>query len=373
MNYPPILDRIPPDILCLDDYERYALEFIAEPYLSYFQAGVADEQTLQLNRHQFDAHRILPRVLVDFDAANSGVDLFGRRHQSPILLGPVAHQGLIHPDAECATRFGADAVGVTTCASTLSSKTLEDIAAVSAEKCWFQLYFQSRREDTLALVRRAEQAGFEALLVTVDTPVNGLRNRIQRSGFALPAEVKEANLLGQVTPESRVLSAGQSVVLNGYMADAPSWKEIIWLREQTDLPILIKGILHPEDAAKAVAVGADGIVVSNHGGRSLDGVPATIDVITAVRQRVGDCVPVLLDGGIRRGTDIFKAIALGADAVLLGRPQVYALAVAGALGVAHMLKLLQEELHIAMALAGCPDLAAVRRATLPPARLPLGV
>jgi len=249
--------------------------------------------------------------------------------------------------------------------STLASVPMEDITARNRAGNWFQLYFQPRREDTLALVRRAEQAGYDTLVVTVDAVVSGVRNRPQRVGFELPAGVAAVNCRGFAPPQLAVRE-GESPVLHGIMAGAPQWRDIAWLKEQTRLPLVVKGLLHPADALQARAVGADAIVVSNHGGRTLDGVPASIDALPAIRAAVGSAYPLLLDSGVRRGTDIVKALARGADAVMIGRPQVFALAVAGALGVAHMLRLLREELEVAMALCGCATIAAIDAGCLVP-------
>ena len=271
----------------------------------------------------------------------------------------MAYHKLVHPDGERATAQAADALEAGFIASTMSSVSLEDIAAELGKNKWFQLYFQTSRDLTLSLVRRAENAGYTALVVTVDAPINGLRNRAQRAGFALPKHVQAVNVADIPVPDPARLTADQSVVFQGLMAHAPTWADLEWLRRATPLPIIVKGILHPDDAARVTATGLAGVVVSNHGGRTLDGLPASLTALPRVRAAVGPDFLVLLDGGIRRGTDVFKALALGANAVLVGRPQVYALAVAGALGVAHMLRLLREELEVTMALTGCPTLASI--------------
>jgi isopentenyl diphosphate isomerase/L-lactate dehydrogenase-like FMN-dependent dehydrogenase len=271
------------------------------------------------------------------------------------MLAPVAHQGLVHCRGELATVEAADVMEAGFVASSFSSQPLEAIAALTSQPKWFQVYFHSSREQTLMRIRRAEAAGYEALVVTVDVPINGLRNRIQRSSFSLPpsAQDLEADGLNSVPIE---LSSEQSVIFQGLMTQAPCWLDIKWLCEQTHLPVLIKGVSHPEDALRAIAIGAKGIVVSNHGGRSLDTLPAAIKLLPEIRRALGNDVVIILDGGIRRGTDVFKALALGANAVMIGRPQVYALAVAGALGVAHMIKIIRDELEVAMVLSGCSSI-----------------
>ena len=361
MDYPKTLQAIPPDLVCLDDYEQFAAQQIPSPYFEYIHSGVADERLLHRNRDSFSQLDILPRLLRDFRDANSATSLFDQILSAPILLAPVAHQRLVHPDGELATARGAAAVDVPMVVSTLASQRLEDIARAGAPGNWFQLYLQARREDSLSLLRRAEDAGYRAIVVTLDTPVNGLRNRSQRAGFALPPEVSEVNLANVAPPPGRQLHPGQSIVLNGIMADAPDWETLHWLRQQCSLPLLVKGVMHPDDARELQAAGIDGLVISNHGGRSLDAAPTPLSILPAIRGAVGNDYPLLMDGGIRRGSDVFKALALGANAVMIGRPQVYALATAGALGVAHMLKLLIDELHITMALAGCPRLDTIQR------------
>ena len=364
MQYREKLNHIPDTLLSLTDYERVAEDFIPPDVYTYICAGVADEITLTNNAQAFAQYSIVPRLLTSFSQANSHCQLFGQPLPQPIMLAPVAHHALVHPQAEIATAEGADAVDTPMVASTLSSRSLEDIAAATRGPKWFQLYFQRRREDTAELLERAERAGFKAIVVTADAPISGLRTRIQRSGFQGPSALDTENLKNMEPAPVRELEVGQSVILNGMMSEAPTWDELAWLRTKTQLPLLLKGVLHPEDAAHAQAIGLDGVIVSNHGGRTLDGIPASIDVLPAIRERVGGVFPLLLDSGIRRGTDVFVALARGANAVLVGRPQLYALSIAGALGVAHMLKLLQDELHVAMALAGCATLDDVRHATI---------
>lgn len=360
MTYPihDKLTQLPPELVALEDYQRLAPDFIPEPIYTYIRSGGADEHTLKRNSDAFSKLSLYNRVLVDFEQANTHTHLLGERFRHPILLAPVAHQGLVHHDAELATAQAADALEAGFVCSTLASKPIESIAANTTAPKWFQLYFQSSRTRTLALVERAQACGYSALVVTVDVPINGLRNHIQRSGFQLPENAQDISATNEhQTPIE--LNAEQSIIFQGLMSEAPKWQDIEWLKQNTQLPIVLKGISHPQDAQRALSIGVAGFVVSNHGGRSLDTLPATLDMLPAIRQAVGDSTPVLLDGGIRRGTDIFKALALGADAVMVGRPQMYALAVAGALGVAHMLKLLRDELEVTMALCGCQTLSDI--------------
>ena len=221
---------------------------------------------------------------------------------------------------------------------------------------WFQLYWQAPRDTTLALVRRAEACGFEALVLSVDAPVNGVRDTERRQGFRLPPGTNAVHL--QPAPATTT-PPGQSHIFDQLLPQAPDWDDVAWLRSQTRLPLLLKGITHPADAHLAIELGADGVVLSNHGGRTLDTVPATAQLLPAVARAIAGRVPLIVDGGLRRGTDVLKAIALGANAVMLGRPALHGLANAGALGVAHVLRLLRDELEVAMALCGCRTLADV--------------
>jgi 4-hydroxymandelate oxidase len=222
---------------------------------------------------------------------------------------------------------------------------------------WFQLYLQPDRHFTRDLVQRAEAAGYEALVLTVDAPVQGARDRERRAGFRLPAGVRSVNLDGMKLPPARTVGVTQSALFDDLLHHAPTWEDLAWLRSITRLPVLLKGVLHPEDALLAIEHGASGLIVSNHGGRTLDTAVSTAAAMPAVVRAVQGRAPVLVDGGIRRGTDVLKAMALGASAVMVGRPVLHGLANAGAQGVAHVLRLLRDELEIAMALTGCRTLA----------------
>jgi len=224
---------------------------------------------------------------------------------------------------------------------------------------WFQLYLTPDQAFNLDLVQCAERAGYESLVITVDAPVNGVRDRERRAGFHLPPGVSAVNLAGLSQPQSIVLAPGQSALFNGLLRSAANWADMEWLLSNTRLPVLLKGVMHPGDARQAMQMGVAGLIVSNHGGRTLDTAPSTAAVLPRIRQALGAGVPLLVDGGIRRGTDVLKAIALGANAVLIGRPYIYGLSNAGAQGVAHVLRLLRDELEIAMALCGCATLAEV--------------
>ncbi len=351
--------EIPAGVACVADYERLAAQRLDANAWAYLSGGAGDEITARWNREAFDRIQLLPRVLRGGPGGHTRLELLGRPFAHPILVAPVAYHRLAHGDGESGTAAAAAAQEAGLVVSTLSSETLEAVAAAAGPRRWLQLYVQPERAHTLDLVQRAEAAGYEALVVTVDAPVNGARDRERRAGFQLPRGITAANLTSYIAPAP---PAGmRSAVFDHFMARAPGWADIDWLVAQTHLPVVLKGILHADDAELAIAHGAAGIIVSNHGGRTLDTAAATIDVLPEIAERVAGRVPVLMDGGIRRGTDVFKAIACGASAVLVGRPVVHGLAVAGALGVAHVLRLLRDEFEIALALMGCTTLADIRR------------
>lgn len=359
---------VPPDVVAAGDYERHARALLPADVWAYIAGAGADSLTQRANRTAFDTQQLAGRVLSDMSAASTASTLFGVPLPFPILLAPVAHQKLVHPDGERATVLGASAVGAWMTVSTLSSVAIEEIAATAQTRLWFQLYVQAEREETLRLVRRAEDAGCRALVVTVDAPVNGVRNDEQRAGFRLPPHVRSPHTEGFAVPIARA-GPGESPVFKGLLDRAPTWADIAWLRQVTRLPILLKGVVHPADAERTISEGLDGIVVSNHGGRTLDTLPASLHALEAVAAHVRGRVPLLLDGGIRRGTDVLKALALGASAVMIGQPILHALTVAGPVGIAHLLTILRAEFEVAMALTGCASMAAIDRGVLWPPRL----
>ncbi|MEG3768493.1 alpha-hydroxy acid oxidase [Alteromonas sp. 14N.309.X.WAT.G.H12] len=346
--------QIPPDIAALIDYERYAKVNLNEQAWAYIYGGSGDEVSARQNETAYRQIKLLNRVLKDVSKGHTKTTLLGHTLAHPIILAPVAYQKLAHPDGEIGSALAAEAQDGLFVLSTLASTSLEQVAGSSSGQKWFQLYFQSQKEHTLDLVRRAEKAGYSALMITVDAPINGLRNREQRAGFSLPPGICAENCT-----EYQAQSAGnegKSTVFQGLMKTAPTWDDIAWIGDNTRLPIIIKGIINPQDAKEAKAHNVAGIVISNHGGRTLDTLPSPIDVLPAIRHQVGPDLPLLIDSGIRRGTDIFKALALGANAVMIGRPVFYGLATAGALGVAHTIRLLRDELELTMALCGCTSL-----------------
>ncbi|MFN3438249.1 MAG: alpha-hydroxy acid oxidase [Acidovorax sp.] len=369
MTHIPARQNLPPDIVTLADHEQHARQHLDDNAWAYFSGGAGDEITLRANRNAWDALPLWPRVLQPLAGGHTRVDLLGRTLAHPILLAPVAFQRLAHPDGEVAMAYAAAALGAGIVLSTQASVSLEAVAqAVQPDPgrgpLWFQLYLQHDRGFTQALVQRAESAGYEALVLTVDAPTSGVRDRERRAGFRLPPGIGPVNLAGLPAPASPPLQPGQSALFDGLLSHAPTWDDIAWLQSITRLPLLLKGVMHPADARHAVSLGVAGLIVSNHGGRTLDTSPSTARVLPRVADAVAGAVPVLVDGGIRRGTDVLKAMALGASAVLVGRPAVWGLANAGAAGVAHVLRLLRDELEIAMALTGCATLADASPALL---------
>ena len=359
--------RIPPGVVALADYEAAARERLDAATWAYVQGGAGDELTCRANRDAWDALQLHPRVLRPLAGGHTRTELLGRTLSHPILLAPTAYQTQVHPDGELATAHAAAAQEAGLVLSIQAGTPMEPVARVMLAEprrgpLWLQFYFFSTDRAALrAVIERAEQAGFEALVVTVDAPVSGARDRERRAGYRLPPGVSAVNLAGLMSSApSRPLAEGQSALFDDLLHAAPTWDDIAWLRSVTRLPVLLKGVLHEADAREAVAAGVQGLLVSNHGGRTLDTAVATAWALPRVVEAVQGQVPVLVDGGIRRGTDVLKAVALGARAVLVGRPYVHALACAGALGVAHVLRLLRDELEIAMALCGCATLAEVR-------------
>ncbi len=353
----------PHELADLTDYERAAPARMSAVAWAYISGGAADEHTLRWNHEAYARLRLRPRTLTDVSRIDPRATLFRRTHAFPVLLAPCAYHKLVHPEGEVATARGAAASGATLVVSTSATTTLEEVAAASAQPKWFQLYVQPDRDFTRELVRRAEAADYETLVVTVDTPVLGPRYREKRTPFAMPPGMERANLRGLVTATGGHRPS-EETIYSAMLDPKLTWKEITWLRSLTKRPFLLKGILTADDAARALDHGADGVIVSNHGGRNLDTLPATIDALPEVAARIAGRVPVLVDGGIRRGTDVLKAIALGANAVLIGRPYLHGLAVGGADGVARVVGILRREFEMAMALTGRRTLAEIDRSVL---------
>ena len=340
----------PPDsldkLLSLFDFEAAAEKRISHGAWARISGGAADEITLRWNHEAYEHIRLKPRVLVDVSRLDTRVNLFGQDLPFPILLAPTGGQRFVHPEGEIAAVRGAAAAQATYVISSSASIRVDEIARAASGPVWFQLYVQKDRGFTRDLVQRAEDSGCRALCLTVDSPTFGARNREDRAKGELP-ERELPNLQGK-----------------DYLDPSLTWKDVEWLLSFARRPLLLKGILNPDDAAAGVSRGVAGIIVSNHGARNLDTVPATIEALPRVVDAVGGRVPILVDGGIRRGTDVIKALAYGARAVQIGRPYLWGLGLSGSAGVARVVQILRKEFELAMALAGRPTLASIDRSVL---------
>lgn len=348
MKSTPALQAVPPDVQTPADYERHARAALSEQAWSYFSAQAGTGLAVRANRAAWDALAFQPRVLRGLRSVATGSELLGRPLPWPVLVAPMALQKLAHADGETATALAASALGAGLVVGSQASTAIGAVAsafgpAPGRGPLWFQFYLLADRGATMDLVRRAEQAGCEALVLTVDAGVRA------RRPLQLPPGIATVNL-----PPARAANT-----LEDLLAGTPTWDDVAWLRAQTRLPLLLKGVLHPGDARTAASAGAAGLIVSNHGGRVLDGAVATAVALPRIADAVGDDIPLLVDGGIASGADVLKALALGARAVLVGRPVLHGLATAGAAGAAHVLRLLHDELCLAMAQCGAGSLDEV--------------
>lgn len=349
-------------LLCVRDAEQAAARILPAGIMDFIAGGSEAEVTLAANRAALDAVFLVPRVLTEIAQSDPGTTLAGCRSALPVAIAPMSYQRMVCPEGEIGMARAAKGAGIPLILSMMSSCPVEEVAAVGAT-LWQQIYWLRDRGMVTEMVRRAEAAGCKALVLTVDVPRIGRRLRDMRNGFALPPEVTAANLRG---PDAALLhrpAAGASGVAahtNQVFDPSLSWADVAWLREASPLPLVIKGILDPADALRAVEHGASAIVVSNHGGRQLDGAVPSATALPAVCETVKGQCEVLLDSGIRGGTDVLRALALGASGVLLGRPALWGLASGGPDGAAQVLSLLAEELTEAMHLAGCADVASAR-------------
>lgn len=341
----------------LTEVEALAREALPPDVYDYYRGGAEDERTLRLNRAAYRRWLLRPRRLVDVSSPDLEVEIFGERLSSPVGLAPTAFQKLAHSEGELATARAARSAGALMIASTLSTTPIEEIAEARDGPTWLQLYVFNNRELSLELVRRAEACGCTAVCVTVDVPVQGKRERDDRNRFRLPEGVEMANFRGleQAAMPEEHEGSGLAAFIHREIDPSLTWEAVRWLADRTDLPVVVKGILTAEDAEHAVESGARGIVVSNHGGRQLDGAVPTLLALPEVVASVRGRVPVLVDGGVRRGSDVVKALALGARAVLVGRPYLWGLAWGGREGVATVLEILRDEVERTLCLVGRPE------------------
>ncbi|XP_021294560.1 peroxisomal (S)-2-hydroxy-acid oxidase GLO4-like isoform X2 [Herrania umbratica] len=341
----------------VNEFQELARQALPKMYYDYYSGGAEDQHTLKENVDAFHRFKILPRVLVDISRIDLSTTVLGYKISAPIMIAPTAMHKLAHPEGEVATARAAAACNTIMILSYMSTCTVEEVAASCKAIRFFQVY--QRRDITANLVQRAERCGYKAIVLTVDTPRLGRREADIKNKMVAPQLKNFKGLIS--TKVSSDDGSNLEAFANNTFDASLSWKDIGWLRSITNLPLLIKGVLTCEDAIKAVEVGVDGIVVSNHGARQLDYSPATISVLEEVVHAVKGKVPVFFDGGIRRGTDVFKALALGAQAVLIGRPAVYGLAAKGEYGVKWVIETLKDELELTMALSGCPTVKDISR------------
>jgi 4-hydroxymandelate oxidase len=371
MRYPTKPEMTAPKARCYDalvplvnifDYEDLARQKLSQPSYDYIAGGADDEITLRGNREAFQRVELQPRALVNVSNVDLRTSVLGQEIALPILIAPVAVQRLAHPEGELATARAAAASGTIMALSTMASTSIEEVAAASDGPKWFQLYVHPDRNVSKRMVQRAEAAGYKAICLTVDVPRLGRREKDFRNRFDYPPDVAHRNYIGEVEIPPLSIETGQSALTASadvLIDPSLTWDLIDWLRSFTSLPLLVKGIMTVEDARIAVDCGVAGIVVSNHGGRQLDGAAATIDVMPEIMKVVDGRCEILLDSGIRRGTDVLKALALGAKAVLIGRAFMWGLAVGGEEGVSRVLAMLRNELELAMALCGCRSVSEI--------------
>lgn len=352
------------------EWEKRAREILPAGPFGFLQSGAGDEVTLGQNREAFNDYDILPRVLRDVSNVDPSIQLFGQEQSLPLMLAPVGFQGIFHSEKEIGSVKAAAAAGIPFVASTVTSASLEEIAAAAPKAVkWFQLYWSKNLDLTASMARRAEEAGYQAIVVTVDTGLLGWRKRDYRNGYS-PLKLLQgaANYIHDPVFQDMVPQLTEKhirdAILDNIHHPNLSWDDLRFLRNQTKLPIVVKGILHPADARQVVDLGLDAIIVSNHGGRQLDGAIASVRALPAIVQEVDEAVPILMDGGVRSGADVFKAIALGADSVLIGRPYVYGLVADGQAGVSRVIGDLRTELELTYALSGVTRTAEISSAYL---------
>lgn len=351
-----------PQLLTAEDYERVALEHLDQATYDFVAGGADEEVSLRENRAGFQRLRLVPHVLRDVSSVSTATEAFGVPLTAPLFVSPMGMQLLVHEEAELGTARATRELGLGFMVATASTCTLEDVAADGGDALWFQLYWRRDRGITRDLVERAAEAGYKAVVLTVDTPVVGRRLRDARNRFQRPPSIKYANFARYEDPEIKDKAGGAPTY---YVADQMdrtlTWSDIAWLRDVSQLPVVIKGVLSGEDARSAVEAGAEGVMVSNHGGRQLDHVPGTIDALDEVVDAVAGDALVVLDGGVRHATDVLLALAVGADLVGMGRPVLWALANGGAASVEAFLGSIVDELARAMTLAGVPSVKDIDR------------
>ncbi|CAI5521680.1 unnamed protein product [Closterium sp. Naga37s-1] len=346
----------------ISEFQCLAKEKLPKQAYDYYASGAEDQWTLAENRNAFERIRFRPRILIDVSSVDTTTSVLGHRISMPIMLAPTAFQRMAHPEGELATARAAAKFDTAMVLSSWATSSVEEVASVGPGLRFFQLYVYKDRQVVEQLVRRAERAGFKAIALTVDTPRLGRREADIKNRFVLPPHLTLKNFEGlNLGSMDKSQESGLSSYVAGQIDRSLSWKDIAWLKSITSLPILVKGVITAEDAEISIEYGAAGIIVSNHGARQLDYVSATICALEEVVKAARGRVPVFLDGGVRRGTDVLKALALGAAGVFVGRPVPFALAVDGQAGVEKLLGILKDEFELALALAGCTRVADIKR------------
>jgi isopentenyl diphosphate isomerase/L-lactate dehydrogenase-like FMN-dependent dehydrogenase len=351
------------ELVSLFDYETAARTKLPQTAGDYYASGASDEITLRENHAAYDRIKLRPRVLIDISKRDLTTTVLGEEISMPIMVSPTAFHCMAHPEGEVATARAAGKADTIMIISTLATRSIEAVAAAATGPTWFQLYYYKDRDATLSLIQRAEAAGCSAIALTVDAQIWGRRERDVKNRFRLPKglSIKNLQTAGKGDFPKEEADSGLASYVSCQFDPAMSWKDLDWLCSKTKLPVLLKGVLHPEDARLAVDHGAAGVIVSNHGGRQLDTVPATIEALPDIVEAVDGRIEVHIDGGIRRGTDVFKAIALGAKAVGVGRPIIWGLAVGGEEGASHVLQTLRKEFELSMRLCGCTTVEEIEK------------
>jgi L-lactate dehydrogenase (cytochrome) len=370
----------------IDDLRILARKRLPRAVFEFIDGGALDEITLRANQEDFRTIRLMPRVLTDIETRNQSVELFGRRYDAPIVLAPTGLAGLLSRRGELSAVRAASRINVPYCLSTMATCSIGDIASEVDVPNWFQLYVLRDRELTKAFIERARDARCSALVLTVDTKIQGPRERDMRNGFTVPPRFTATTLLDFAMHWRWLLDVGlgpkikfrnfldtsvdanDAVTITQFIAGqydlSVSWRDVEWFKSQWGGPVLLKGLLSPADALLAIDSGIDGIIVSNHGGRQLDGAISAISALPDIVDAVAGRIPLILDGGVRRGSDVIKAIALGATACMIGRAWLYGLAAGGESGVERALSILRDEIDVSLALLGCADLSQVDRSVL---------
>ncbi|CAK9808258.1 2-Hydroxyacid oxidase 1 [Anthophora plagiata] len=351
-------------MICVEDFEKYAHTHLTPSVRDYYNAGAGAEFSLRLNTEAFKKYRIRPRFLRNVSRRDLSTTILGEKITMPLAVAPAAMQRMAHPEGECANARAAQEAGTIYTLSTISTSSIEEVAEAAPKGIkWFQLYIYNDRKITVNLVKRAERSGFKALVLTVDAPMFGDRRADIRNKFSLPKHLRLGNFEGELSSKINNAESGSGLseyVMNLFDASL-SWEDIKWLKSITKLPLVLKGILTPQDAILAVEHGAAAIVVSNHGARQVDSIPATIEALSEIVEAVNDRIEVYMDGGVRQGIDVFKALALGARMVFVGRPMLWGLSYDGEKGARQVLEIFRKEIDLVFALTGCASVHDVRK------------